>query len=187
MNNSFWVGLLRCRRNFSKTKSCLKEVVAKDATRNWRRNGARARRDRGRSEWRGRNRVCGDSQLPNAHIIQADIYQSAVGARCLTMRFPSACCITCPIRAEVSNRWPQRSKPGGHISAWVYGAENNEWITRWVNPLREAPNFAHEPAICCYSFPKLPAALMFAATKLVYGPLNRSQRGASSGPASLLQ
>jgi hypothetical protein len=24
---------------------------------------------------------------------------------------------------------------GGHISAWVYGAENNEWITRWVNPV----------------------------------------------------
>ena len=28
-------------------------------------------------------------------------------------------------------------KPGGHISAWIYGAENNEWITRWVNPVRE--------------------------------------------------
>lgn len=28
-------------------------------------------------------------------------------------------------------------KPGGHISAWVYGYENNEWIVRYVNPIRK--------------------------------------------------
>lgn len=28
-------------------------------------------------------------------------------------------------------------KPGGHLSAWVYGYENNEWIVRWVNPFRD--------------------------------------------------
>ncbi len=28
-------------------------------------------------------------------------------------------------------------KPGGHLSAWIYGAENNEWIVRFVNPVRE--------------------------------------------------
>jgi SAM-dependent methyltransferase len=30
-----------------------------------------------------------------------------------------------------------RVKPGGRLSAWVYGAENNEWIVRFVNPVRE--------------------------------------------------
>lgn len=28
-------------------------------------------------------------------------------------------------------------QPGGHLSAWVYGYENNEWIVRLVNPIRE--------------------------------------------------
>jgi SAM-dependent methyltransferase len=27
-------------------------------------------------------------------------------------------------------------KPGGHVSVWVYGSENNGWILRWVDPLR---------------------------------------------------
>lgn len=27
-------------------------------------------------------------------------------------------------------------KPGGHISVWVYGKEDNDWILRWVDPLR---------------------------------------------------
>ncbi len=28
-------------------------------------------------------------------------------------------------------------RPDGHISAWVYGYENNEWIVKLVNPIRE--------------------------------------------------
>ncbi len=28
-------------------------------------------------------------------------------------------------------------RPGGHVSAWVYGYENNEWIVRYVNPIRK--------------------------------------------------
>ncbi len=28
-------------------------------------------------------------------------------------------------------------KSGGHISAWVYGLENNEWLENWVTPVRE--------------------------------------------------
>ncbi len=69
-------------------------------------------------------------------------------------------------------------KPGGHLSAWVYGAENNEWITRWVNPLRRGLTSRMNPR-SLLQLSKLPAAIMFAATKLIYGPLNRSARGAS--------
>jgi hypothetical protein len=64
-------------------------------------------------------------------------------------------------------------KPGGHISAWVYGAENNEWILRWLNPVRERfTSRIDQRALLHLS--KLPAACMYLATKLVYGPLNRS-------------
>lgn len=27
-------------------------------------------------------------------------------------------------------------KPGGLVLIWVYGYENNEWIVKWINPLR---------------------------------------------------
>jgi len=28
------------------------------------------------------------------------------------------------------------TKPGGLVLIWVYGYENNEWIIKWINPLR---------------------------------------------------
>jgi hypothetical protein len=58
----------------------------------------------------------------------------------------------------------------------VYGAENNEWIVRAVNPLREKFSSRIDRRALLH-LSKLPAALMYAATKLVYGPLNRSNPG----------
>jgi SAM-dependent methyltransferase len=66
-------------------------------------------------------------------------------------------------------------KAGGHLSAWVYGAENNEWITRWINPLRErVTSRISRRALLHLS--KLPTAAVYTATKLIYGPLNRKAR-----------
>jgi SAM-dependent methyltransferase len=69
-------------------------------------------------------------------------------------------------------------KPGGHFSVWVYGAENNRWITSLVNPLRTRfTSRMNRRALLHLS--KVPTALLYAATKLIYGPLNRSQGGAA--------
>ena len=69
-------------------------------------------------------------------------------------------------------------RAGGHLSAWVYGAENNGWITRFVNPLRERfTSRISRRALLHLS--KLPTAAVYAATKLVYGPLNRRARSAA--------
>lgn len=69
-------------------------------------------------------------------------------------------------------------KPGGHFSVWVYGAENNRWITSLVNPLRTRfTSRMNRRALLHLS--KVPTALLYAATKLIYGPLNRSQSGAA--------
>lgn len=68
-------------------------------------------------------------------------------------------------------------KPGGHFSVWVYGAENNGWITRFVDPLRTRfTSSMNRHALLHLS--RLPTALLYAATKLVYGPLNSSRGGA---------
>ena len=69
-------------------------------------------------------------------------------------------------------------KPGGHFSVWVYGAENNRWITTIVNPLRTRfTSRMNRRALLHLS--KVPTAILYAATKLIYGPLNRSESGAA--------
>lgn len=47
--------------------------------------------------------------------------------------------------------------PGGHISAWVYGYESNEWIVRWVNPFRE------------HVTPRLPRSVLRACSWVLAG------------------
>jgi hypothetical protein len=67
-------------------------------------------------------------------------------------------------------------RAGGNISAWVYGAENNEWITRFIDPLREKFSSRIDRR-ALLQLSKFPTALVYLATRLVYGPLNRSQSG----------
>src|SRR5206468_5552216 len=63
-------------------------------------------------------------------------------------------------------------KPGGHMSVWVYGAENNEWITRFVNPVRMRFTSRLDPRTLLH-VSKIPTAVLYLATKLVYGPVKR--------------
>ena len=114
--------------------------------------------------------------LTNAHIIQADIYNLPF-ARAFDYAFSVGVLHHLPDPRGGFNSLASKVKPGGHISAWVYGAENNEWITRWVNPLRERLTSRMNPR-SLLQLSKVPTAIVFAATKLVYGPLNRSPRGA---------
>jgi SAM-dependent methyltransferase len=65
-------------------------------------------------------------------------------------------------------------RPGGALSTWVYGAENNGWITHFVTPMRERLTSRIDQRLLLQAS-KLPTALLFLATKLVYGPLNRSR------------
>jgi SAM-dependent methyltransferase len=115
--------------------------------------------------------------LPNAHIVQADIYNLPL-APIFDYAFSVGVLHHLPDPRGGFKSLASKVKAGGHISAWVYGAENNEWITRWVNPLREGLTSRMNPRLLL-QLSKVPTAIVFAATKLVYGPLNRSARGAS--------
>jgi SAM-dependent methyltransferase len=115
--------------------------------------------------------------LSNAHIVQADIFNLPL-VRTFDYAFSVGVLHHLPDPRGGFNSLSSKVKPGGHISAWVYGAENNEWITRWVNPLRHRLTSRMNPR-ALLQLSKIPAAIMFAATRLIYGPLNRSQRGAS--------
>jgi SAM-dependent methyltransferase len=113
--------------------------------------------------------------LENAHIVQADIYQLPF-PRQFDYAFSVGVLHHLPDPRSGFRSLAGKVRAGGHLSAWVYGAENNGWITRWVNPLRErvTSRMNHRALL---QLSKLPAAAVYIATKLVYGPLNRSERG----------
>jgi SAM-dependent methyltransferase len=115
--------------------------------------------------------------LPNAHIVQTDIYKLPF-RKTFDYAFSVGVLHHLPDPKGGFESLAGKVKPGGHISAWVYGAENNEWITRWINPVREKlTSKMNQRALLQLS--KLPAASVYFATKLLYGPLNRSRDGQS--------
>ena len=116
-------------------------------------------------------------QNPNAHIIQADIYNLPF-PRVFDYAFSVGVLHHLPDPKGGFESLASKVMSSGHISAWVYGAENNEWITRWVNPIREKLTSRMDRRVLL-QLSKIPAASLYLATKLLYGPLNKSKRGAS--------
>lgn len=110
--------------------------------------------------------------LPNAHIVQADIYHLPL-VRKFDYAFSVGVLHHLPDPRAGFVSLASKVKPGGRLSAWVYGAENNEWITRWVNPVRERITSRLDQRVLL-QLSKIPAAGLYLATKLVYGPLNRN-------------
>jgi SAM-dependent methyltransferase len=114
-------------------------------------------------------------KLKNAHIVQADIYHLPF-ARVFDYAFSVGVLHHLPDPHAGFRSLAAKVKDGGYLSAWVYGAENNEWITHFVDPVREKFSSRIDRRALLH-LSKLPTALMFLATKLVYGPLNRSNGG----------
>ncbi|HXT64930.1 MAG TPA: methyltransferase domain-containing protein [Pyrinomonadaceae bacterium] len=113
--------------------------------------------------------------LPNAHIIQADIFHLPL-RRVFDYAFSVGVLHHLPNPREGFNSLVSKVKSGGHMSAWVYGAENNGWIVSLVNPVRRVTSSMNRRGL--FHLSKIPTAAMYLATKLVYRPLNRSQTGA---------
>ncbi len=113
--------------------------------------------------------------LANAHVIQADIYHLPL-RRAFDYAFSVGVLHHLPDPRAGFVALASKVRPGGHLSAWIYGAENNGWIVRLVSPLRERVTSRISPRALLH-LSKLPAALVYAATKLLYGPLARTSFG----------
>ena len=113
--------------------------------------------------------------IPNAHIVQADIYRLPF-PRVFDYGFSVGVLHHVPNPREGFKSLASKVKPGGNLSAWVYGAENNEWITRWINPLRESLTSRINPRALLH-LSKVPTAAVYLATKLIYRPLNQVGNG----------
>ena len=112
--------------------------------------------------------------LPNVHIIQCDIFKLPL-KRVFDYAFSVGVLHHTPDPKNAFLSLASKVKKGGHISAWVYGAENNEWISRYVNPVRESfTSQISQPIL--YQLSKLPTLGLFLSTKLIYRPLNAAAK-----------
>lgn len=108
--------------------------------------------------------------LPNAHIIQCDIFKLPL-KRAFDYAFSVGVLHHTPDPQKAFVSLAGKVKPGGYLSAWVYGKENNGWIIKIVNPIREKFTSRISPATL-YHLSKLPTAALYLLTKLVYRPIN---------------
>lgn len=60
-------------------------------------------------------------------------------------------------------------KPGGTLVVWVYGAENNEWVTRFVDPVRIHIT-SKLPMAILYPVSFIIGGLLWLLMKLLYKP-----------------
>lgn len=113
--------------------------------------------------------------LANVHIVQGDIFKLPL-KRAFDYAFSVGVLHHTPDPKKAFVSLASKVKKDGHISAWVYGAENNEWISKYVNPVRESfTSQISQPVL--YQLSKLPTLGVFLATKLVYRPINAGAKG----------
>ena len=113
--------------------------------------------------------------LPNAHVVQADIFKLPF-KKAFDYAFSVGVLHHTPDPKKAFISLASKVKKDGAISAWIYGAENNEWITSYVNPVREKfTSKISQPTL--YQLSKLPTLGVYLATKLLYKPLDKTSLG----------
>ena len=110
--------------------------------------------------------------LPNVHIIQADIYRLPLKRR-FDYAFSVGVLHHLPDPRGGFESLVKYIKPGGAISAWVYGRENNDWIVNVVNPLRERFTSKLPPRLLYY-LSYIPTVMLYLTLKLIYAPLTQT-------------
>jgi SAM-dependent methyltransferase len=106
--------------------------------------------------------------LPNAHIVQADLKQPPL-RRVFDYAFSVGLLHHLPEPETGFRALVSRVRPGGAVSAWVYGRENNGWIVHIVSPIRERVT-SHMPHGVLDFLSAAITVPLFLATRLVYGP-----------------
>jgi SAM-dependent methyltransferase len=111
--------------------------------------------------------------MENVHVVQADILHLPFKSP-FDLAYSIGVIHHLPVPKSGFLALARHVKRGGRISTWVYGREGNQWIERFVDPIRtnltsRLPRFLTR----CLCF--APAVTLFAALKLLYRPAtNRS-------------
>ena len=78
------------------------------------------------------------------------------------------------------NQLVELLKEGGTISAWVYSQENNDWVLRYVNPIREHIT-SKMPRPMLYVLCQILGAFLYVCLKFIYKPANEGIFGRKFG------
>ena len=109
--------------------------------------------------------------LPNALIVQADLFHLPLKPA-FDYAFSVGVLHHTPDPRGAFLEVVTKVAPGGSVSAWVYGRENNGWIVHVANPIRRVTSRMPKSLLLAASYA---AALpLFALTHGVYGPLARA-------------
>ncbi|HMD39083.1 MAG TPA: methyltransferase domain-containing protein [Candidatus Acidoferrum sp.] len=117
-------------------------------------------------------------QFSNAHVIIGDLLNPPVRP-IFDLAFSVGVLHHLPDPAAGFASLASRVKEGGRVAFWVYGHEGNEWITRFVDPVRKTiTSKLPAPVLRIAAIP--PAAVLWAVIKVFYRP-----RAGGKGPAAL--
>jgi SAM-dependent methyltransferase/uncharacterized protein YbaR (Trm112 family) len=79
----------------------------------------------------------GARERENAHVVQADLRKLPL-RRVIELTFSLGVLHHIPDGAACLAHLASRTVPGGTVHIWVYGREGNEWLLRFVDPVRRA-------------------------------------------------
>ena len=117
-------------------------------------------------------------RLPNAHVVIGDLMQPPVRP-IFDLAFSVGVLHHLPDPGTGFASLASRVHQGGRVVFWVYGLEGNEWITRYVDPVRTRVT-SRLPAAFLRVACLLPSFFLWAVIKLFYRP-----RAGGKGPAML--
>jgi SAM-dependent methyltransferase len=109
--------------------------------------------------------------LPNVHVVQADIYHLPFRRDGGDFGFIYSIGVLhhLPDPEAGFHSLVKHLRSGGTIFAWVYGYENNEWIVRYVNPVRRTITSRLPPPVL-YLLSLCVAVPLHLVLKAVYAP-----------------
>lgn len=106
--------------------------------------------------------------LPNAHVIIGDLMRPPVHPQ-FDLAFSVGVLHHLPDPAAAFASLAAQVRDGGRVAFWVYGQEGNEWITRYVDPVRNAVT-SKLPAGLLRVLCVPPSFALWAVIKLFYRP-----------------
>lgn len=110
-------------------------------------------------------------EMPNVHIIQGDIYNLPFRVQ-FDYIYSVGVLHHLPDPGGGFHSLSKVLKPGATISAWVYGRENNGWITNFVNPFREHVATKLPRLMLRFVSWMLTVFILYPVVKFFYRPIN---------------
>src|SRR5438552_10498696 len=107
-------------------------------------------------------------KFPNAHVVIGDLLHPPVRP-VFDLAFSVGVLHHLPDPATGAAAVASVVRDRGRVVYWVYGRENNEWITRFVDPVRRTLT-SKIPSEPLRALSAVPAAVIWAAIKLFYAP-----------------